>query len=243
MGLWLETKQEVLDSGAGSTTEREGKRKEATKTHRQLGLTAISVGASILATGLCSVLYQVLIRHTREEKRRLGEMRAAGLLAVHKKRELTQKYEDLVRNCELQLDVLGWSLRRFHDSYADLILSRCKAAPALRVRLLVVDPDSEEARFRVKSEGEGATYFHDCLRTLQAFAAKCPRAIQIRKLLPSVRIPSMFFRIDSRAFVGPYFHGERSNLAITYECEDTGWSFRMYAEQFESLWRDFSEAA
>ena len=243
VGLWLNAEDKaIVAKEAQSRETRLGIRPEGSPYH--LGaLIALSVGGSILATGLCSIVYQAIIRHTRNEKKRLREMHDAGLLSVHKRRELTSRYRELIDQCQSNIDVLGWSLRRFHDSYSAKILSLAESNASLKVRLLVVDPASKEAELRGEAEGESPTYFRDCLETLKGFAASYPTCVRIKVLKQGVRIPTMFFRIDDAAFVGPYFHGQRSNLDVTYEITSRGWLFDRYLEQFETLWRDFSAKA
>jgi hypothetical protein len=208
----------------------------------QVGIVMMSVGCSVVATGLCGFLYHALIRHTRDEKVRLGELHDAGFHMAHKRRELTGYYGRLIESCQAGIDVLGWSFRRFHDSYAEMILTKVRTNPGFHARLLVVDPEGEEARLRMDTEGESKSYFSDCLRRLVEFADKAPASIEIRKLDRCVRLPTMYFRIDGVAFVGPYFHAQRSNLSVTYELRDPGWLFSSYSSQFELLWDRFSHS-
>jgi hypothetical protein len=239
-GLWLDTKHEAAVLAAASRpSSTQGL--AGVDIYYQAGIVMISVGCSVMATGLCGLLYHALIRHTREEKARLRKLRDAGFQMAHDRRELTDYYGQLIGACQANIDVLGWSFRRFHDSYAETILDKVRRNPGLRVRLLVVDPDGDEAKLRMSTEGESESYFSDCLRRLAEFAGKAPRSIEVRKLDRRVRLPTMYFRIDAVAFVGPYFHAQRSNLTVTYELREPGWLFNRYSSQFELLWDKFSQ--
>ncbi len=241
VGLWLDTKHEAAVLAAvfqPSTAQAQA----TTDVYYQMGIVTMSVGCSVVATGLCGFLYHALIRHTRDEKIRLRELNDAGFYKAHERRELTEYYGRLIEGCQANIDVLGWSFRRFHDSYADRILTKVRTNPGFHVRLLVVDPEGEEAKLRMDTEGESETYFPDCLRRLVEFADKAPASIEVRKLDRCVRLPTMYFRIDSVAFVGPYFHAQRSNLSVTYELRDPGWLFSRYSSQFELLWDRFSHS-
>ena len=243
VGLWLNAEDSAIAAKEAAALKSDSSSRDGETFYHLGALIALSVGGSILATGLCSIVYQTIIRHTRNEKNRLRQMRDAGFVVAHKRRELTSRYRSLVDQCQSSIDVLGWSLRRFHDSYSAVILDMAAANASLNVRLLVVDPTSREAKMRITAEGESPTYFRDCLKTLKEFAAQCPERIQVKVLKQEVRIPTMFFRIDDVAFVGPYFHGQRSNLDVTYETRSPGWLFERYVEQFETLWQKFSEEA
>jgi hypothetical protein len=239
VGLWLDTKHEAAVLAAESRPSA-AQAQAAVDVYYQTGIVTMSVGCSVVATGLCSLLYHALIRHTRDEKAQLRKLHDAGFQMAHDRRELTDYYGKLIEACQANIDVLGWSFRRFHDSYADAILSKVRTNCGLRVRLLVVDPEGEEAKLRMETEGESESYFPDCFRRLVEFAAEAPTSIEVRKLDRHVRLPTMYFRIDAVAFVGPYFHAQRSNLAVTYELHEAGWLFSRYSSQFELLWDGFS---
>lgn len=144
---------------------------------------------------------------------------------------------------EDSLDVCGYSLKAFYDSYHDLLI---KKLPLLTgdIRILLVNPISEFSKDRARLEGEDeGQYKNQIERLIRGFrddaTGKIHEKIHIRLL--NHPLPSMIFRIDDVLFFGPHMHKITSKSTITFEVEQGARLFDVFKKEFDRMWDDAIE--
>lgn len=167
-----------------------------------------------------------------------------GLINIYQRRDLSQQYSDILTKAEKQIDVLGIGLNQFREDNGEIIKS--KAIDGVKVRLLVIKPDSEISSIRSYQENDiGGEEIEIPLIKLKTFVNEVNAIINAKNKGEKVQIkcynavPStMIFRIDSIMFVGPYLHKTPSRNTITYKIEMDTEMFKQYEKHFNDLWMD-----
>lgn len=145
-----------------------------------------------------------------------------------------------------QVDLLGYAMLFFPEQHPDLpafVAERCETS-SLKVRIVLVDPDSEETRQRDALERLGGTLPARIRTTMQHFAPllSCP-GVELR--LVDVPLYNAVYRFDDQMLVTPYLyalHGFQHPLLHLRRLGEHG-LFAAYADQFEALWSTGQAAA
>jgi hypothetical protein len=195
----------------------------------------ISIGTSLIAGGIISFLifWHQIIQETEQEK--FDNIFTAGLDSVYPKRDL-DRYDELIKKLSYSIDITGYSLRGFYESFRDIIIEKLNRDSRIKVRILVVDPDSVFSREREKIEGYPEGTFKNSLQTVKSYFSKYPNNIEMRKI--NFQLPSMIFRIDNVMFIGPYLFQRPSKSTVTFELSRSGWLFEMFEKEFDNLWNN-----
>lgn len=199
------------------------------------GMIFISIGTSLIAA---SILYffeiwkDFLIFEFRMKIDNV--LLNAGINFVHKKRDI-DKYDELMDKANKQIDVLGYSLRSFFQSNREKLIELSDSRKDLKIRILVVDPNSVFSEKRERIEGETKGTYLSSIQTMYN-ALSQNKNIEIRKI--DVPIGTMIYRIDDIIFVGPHLYKRGSTSTVTLETDNRGWLFREYEKEFENLWTD-----
>lgn len=202
-----------------------------------IGSIQISIGTSLIAAAV--VMFLDLIRHVSINKifEQLNNIIVdAGLVWVYKKRDI-DKYDDLMNNIQAELDIAGYSLGAFFDSYSDILKAKVSKS-SIRVRILLVNPESTFSQNRASIEGRGNDAFKEKIDTLLKFFKG--DKIEIKFL--DAPLSTMIFRIDDIMFVGPHFYRKQSKATLTQELKKDHWMFNEYQEEFEKMWSDSIDA-
>ncbi len=195
----------------------------------------LSIGTSLIAAGIVAALelWKDLSRN-KMLMRINNVILEAGIEAAFVKRDL-DKYDRLMRGLKDQLDITGYSLNAFYESYCDLLTSRIAECRSLRVRMLVVAPQSKFSKQRAQSEGRDGQAFRDSVNRLTSRFSTYDR-VEIRQI--DEPLTTMIFRVDDAMFVGPHLHRKPSKSTLTLELAREGWLFAEYEREFDSLWND-----
>lgn len=196
----------------------------------------ISIGTSLIATGIVATLdlFRELVRENNFKKMN-NVIYEAGIWSVHKKRDL-DAYDVLMEGMEKGVDITGYSLRSFFDSYEQVIKKKIKQNPLIKIRMLVVDPESEFSKNREKIEGNyTGSVFKNNIEKIERELLDIDN-VEIKKI--STPLTTMIFRIDNVMFVGPHLYKKSSKATLTLEISKNGWLFEQYQEEFERLWND-----
>ncbi len=160
----------------------------------------------------------------------------AGLIDIFQRRDL-EIYHRLMNNIDRELDIVGYSLGSFYDSFNTLLLEKCNTNKKLSVRILIVDPASVFSKHREKLENNPEQMFKG---QVQKILGKLKHEnIKIRFI--SIPICNMVFRIDDDMFVGPHFYKQTSKSTLTIQLSKHGWLFDKYKTEFDQIWDDSSE--
>lgn len=193
----------------------------------------LSIGSSLIAAGLVTVvdLWKELMRSKLLAKVS-NIILDAGIEHVYRKRDLDQ-YDALMSRLHERLDVAGYTLNAFYESYAEILVEKLKTSPSLNVRILVVDPASMFAKNRAQLEDKRPTSFKDSIERLKGRFGPFDN-VHIRQL--DSPLSTMIFRIDDVMFAGPHLHRKPSKSTLTFELNRVGWLFDEYDKEFTRLW-------
>jgi hypothetical protein len=193
----------------------------------------VSIGTSLVASGAVGVLELIYRRITVDETSIDDSIRESGLHAIYDHRGL-DRYRTLMESVT-RLDIAGYSLRSFRESFGQTLLHRMERGVTVQVRFLVVDPKSQHSRTRETLEGHPKGVFSKSIEDLiNAFGNK-PN-VEIR-LLPG-DLTTMVFRLDNTMFVGPQFTSRPSRSTATLEIVEqrNAWLFHQYEQEFDTMW-------
>jgi len=199
------------------------------------GMVFISIGTSLIAGGIISflILWYQIIQETEQKK--FDNILETGLDSVYPKRDL-DRYDELIKKLSYCVDITGFSLRGFFESFRDIIIEKLDKGSRIKVRILIVDPDSVFSKEREKIEGHPEGTFRNNIEAVKACFSKFPENVEIRKI--SFQLPCMIFRIDNVAFIGPYLFQKPSKSTVTFEFSKSGWLFEMFEKEFDNLWKN-----
>jgi len=194
----------------------------------------VSIGTSLIATGIIVFLdlwKKLMIKKiTGRIKNVINE---AGIQWVSKKRDI-DIYDNLIDNVKESIDICGYSLGSFFESFNDVIKNKSQNKNMI-VRVLFVDPNSKAAKQRAKIEGKDVELFKQRIETFVTFFDKID-FVEIKQI--NVPLSSMIFRIDDVMFIGPHFYKKQSKSTLTIELSKKQWLFSEYQDEFNRMWED-----
>ena len=195
----------------------------------------LSIGTSLIASGIVALLdlWKEMIKDKLLDKVR-GVITEGGIDFVYEKRDL-DKYDVLMKSLKDKLDITGYTLNAFYESYSDLLVDKAQNNAGLSVRILLIDPESEFSKHRANLEDRTVEAFKNSVERIRKKFADY-KNIEIR--LIDTPLTTMIFRIDDVMFVGPHFYKKPSKSTITFELNQKGWVFREFEREFERLWND-----
>ncbi|HKQ48593.1 MAG TPA: hypothetical protein VJZ71_11030 [Phycisphaerae bacterium] len=193
-----------------------------------------AIGTSLLASGFVGFLELVYRYVVREDTRRTDAMTAAGLFSIFDHRDL-DRYHTLMHERWQRLDILGYSLRNFYESFGQTLLDRAQADSKICVRILVVNPATAQSKAKEAAEGHAAGTF---ATAIEAMKVKYNKVANIEIRLLEEDFTTMVFRIDDVMFVGPQFQSLPSKATPTFEMQKgkNAWLFHAYEREFDALW-------
>lgn len=196
----------------------------------------VSVGTSLIAGGIVAIL-DLFSNVGREQVYRNIDniILVAGVENTYNKRDLDE-YDLLVENAQKSIDVMGYSLRGFYQSYKDILLKKTEQNREFKIRILLADPDSMSSKWREKNEdGKYKGVYKESLEVMKLGFADIDN-IKIRVI--DIPLGHMIYRIDDVMYVGPYFYKKNSKSTNTIRLSKEGWLFKEYQYEFDSMWTD-----
>lgn len=195
----------------------------------------LSIGTSLLVAGIVTAFNQLKeLAQSKIIKSIKNVIFNAGVEDVFPKRDL-DKYDKLMHNLSESLDIVGYTINAFYESYSDILLAKVKSNPNLSVRILVVDPESPFSKNRAEQEGKSIDSIRDSINRLKD---KLGSISNIRCKGIKAPLTTMIFRIDKTLFVGPHLYKKPSKATLTMELNEGGWLYEIYRKEFEDLWSD-----
>jgi transcriptional regulator with XRE-family HTH domain len=167
---------------------------------------------------------------------------AAELVAAYPHRtDLgVDRWWDLFREAEAQIDLLGYTLYFLphqHPELIELLVEKCQQG--CRVRIALADPKSEHVRRRDEEEHEAITLVPRIQTSMQAFeplldCANADLRFQDAPLYNSI------FRFDDQMLVTPHLYGMPGRSAPLLHLRRLGPSgiFSRFSAHFEGIWSD-----
>lgn len=158
-----------------------------------------------------------------------------GILDLQQGRGRAEKeqYEELMRKCDNKLHIQAISLSRFQNDLGH-VLDRLGDLD-VEIRLLLLDPDSDICKWYGEADPERGDLPATIKDSTRRFAKRDIETLEVRYY---DAMPSNYFRVDSKAFVGPYFISEPSRTTLTFLGRTDGDLVDSYARHFESLWEE-----
>ncbi len=137
------------------------------------------------------------------------------------------------------LDGVAFGLRSFRSIRRNDVIANLNNG--LRMRLLVMNPDSDFAEQRALEENEDADAISSSIRELIIWV----KGIQADTTAGSIEIKvydamtlDFYWRIDDVVYVGPYLYGVPSQQTLTLKYSHPGKGFDLYTQYFEDLWNN-----
>ena len=195
----------------------------------------LAIGTSLIAAGIVALLelWKDLSKNKMLEKIN-NVILSGGINYLFQKRDL-DKYDQLMKNLNNRLDITGYSLNAFYESYGDLLVQKTSELPYLVVRMVVVNPDTAFSKHRAELEGKSNKSIKDSVNRLKN---KFEGIDNIKLKYLDSPLTTMIFRIDDIMFIGPHFYRKPSKSTLTLEIDKNGWLFEEYEKEFERMWKD-----
>jgi len=195
----------------------------------------ISIGASLIAAGI--VVFLDLWKNFSISKifeKIQNIINEGGIEQLFNKRDI-DRYDDLVNNLTKSIDICGYSLTGFFDSFSNKLKEKFQQNPRIKIRVIFVDCDSEASKTREKIEEKASGTLKSRFETFKNFFNSCDN-VEIR--LIDFPLSSMIFRIDDALFVGPHFYKKQSKATLTMELKRNKWMYDEYQKEFDRIWDD-----
>lgn len=198
-------------------------------------LVGISIGCSLIASGLVIVLNTLLI-----ERKKVNPLREWGLERIYSTRaERNADADPNIDKAKYDIDGIAFGLSNFRAKYSAKIETCLKHG--VNIRLLVMSPNSSFLPEREKeekvSEGTISGQIIDLIRWAELLNSKSYRGTFMIKGYSCMTL-DYYWRVDDDLYIGPYWYGYQSSNTITYKFTNGGKGFQHYSEYFESLWAD-----
>lgn len=190
-----------------------------------------SIGTSFIAGGLMSLATLWIEQIRNGEEIRMKDLIQTGLVAAYRRRNLTEEYDELVKDAKV-IDVTGYTLKSFSEQNEEVLRARAKRKP-IKVRILLVDPDSEASKIMEAAENQSAGQYAGSRDALLKALGDI-KGVEIR--LSKRHLSMMVYRIDDTLFTGPYPASAKSANALTLKIGQ-GWLFGKQMEDFDELWK------
>jgi energy-converting hydrogenase Eha subunit E len=201
----------------------------------------ISVGTSIVATGLCGMVIWIYFANSERNLAFLDVISSAGVAWIYPSRaaQIRGEYEERLESARSNIDILGFGLKDFKRDYLPEL---GRLSSRAKIRILLLDPDSPYCAQRDLEEEQSPGVISDEIREFlrgyhERYAQQQVRIeLRLYRSLPQVNI----FRIDDEIFWGPYLTGRASGNTFTMRVRRGGYAFEGLMSHFESVWRDFT---
>lgn len=197
-----------------------------------------SIGGGLLVVGVVE-LSMTFIYKKRWEYGFAEEMADKwGVLDIQSGRGRAEEdeYREVLRECENKLHIQAISLTRFRNDLTQLFEE--KAAVGIEIRLLLMDPDSELCEWYEQVEPERSDLSNQIRNSVQYYQSVRAENLEIRYY---DGLPNNYFRVDQKAFIGPYFVNIPGRRTITLLTDIDKRLGSQYKENFEKLWEHSRE--
>ncbi|MCL2722558.1 MAG: hypothetical protein FWD47_14605 [Treponema sp.] len=159
------------------------------------------------------------------------------ILRIYEKRINMDVYNGMMEKASKNVDVLGYSLKNFPDNMRKFFEKYQDEKIKIKIRILVVDPDSIYSQERETLEGDLKGEHKKRVEELREFLSKYD-FVELKKI--STPPSSMIFRIDDDMFVGPYLY-KPSAETETFQLKKSGKLFKLYESEFKAMWEKAEE--
>lgn len=197
----------------------------------------ISIGCSLLASGIVILAQAILIDGKRENP--LDEW---GLEKIYETRAEKNKESDPeLDKAKEQVDAIAFGLKSFrtkHTKRVEKILRK-----GVNIRILTMNPDKENIFLKQREieEEETEGQIRNSIEQLVSWA----NTLNSRNYQGKIEVKGykcmtldFYWRVDDDIYIGPYWYHVGSQQTITYKFHKGRKGFDTYKEYFETLWND-----
>ena len=136
------------------------------------------------------------------------------------------------------IDYIGFGFKSLIDAKSKVIEE--KAVHGVKIRFLVMDPESEflKEREAIENSSEGSIRksiynLEEWIRHLRTLSNNSEN-IQLRYY---DSLPLDYYnRIDDAVYMGPYWFGKSSQQTVSYRFQSNSEGYKLYTEYFSDLW-------
>jgi hypothetical protein len=193
----------------------------------------LAIGGSLVASAIVYFLDLIKDLYKANLQKKINNIIFdGGIEFIYDKRDL-DKYDALVRNLKKSIDISGYSLNAFNDSYGQILKEKFKNDSTITIRILLVNPLTPFSKEREAQENNAAnTYLNSVNKIIRTYSGIN------NVIIKTINNPltTMFYRIDDSLFVGPHLFKKPSKSTVTYELRKNGWLFEAYQNDFNNLW-------
>ncbi len=126
----------------------------------------LAIGGSLLASAIVYFLDLVRNLYKGNLQRRINNIIFdAGIERVFNKRDL-DKYDKLINSLSNSIDISGYSLNAFNDSYSHILIHKLKKDSSIRIRILMVDPKTTFSKERESQENNAPNTYLNSLNKI-----------------------------------------------------------------------------
>lgn len=208
--------------------------------HEILATVFISVGSSLLASSVIMYLTSVYLnKHTTGQ--RLSEY--WGLEEIYLQRsEITLDRECILSSAKKSLDMCAFGSHSMRNSPNIDKIVKDRVRLGLKIRMLVINPNSEYLKQRESEEGVAEGSIRKHIISLLSWVVKLKRIAPVTshvsiKLYDALPL-DYYQRVDDYLFIGPYQFKKPSRNTITLKYKAHTKGFEYYATCFDDLWDD-----
>ncbi|MFD1588138.1 hypothetical protein ACFR9U_14230 [Halorientalis brevis] len=195
----------------------------------------LNIGLPIIAAGAVRMFDYKLFK-LGEQKELVDDLvQEWGILDIQGGRGRAEKeqYEELMLRCNDKLHIQAISLSRFQNDLGD-VLDRL-GNQNVEIRLLLLDPESQICDWYGDADTERGDLESTIRDSTNRFLEREIDSLEVRYY---EGLPTNYFRVDSEAFVGPYFMSEPSRKTLTFLGRTDGDLVNSYTKNFDALWED-----
>lgn len=198
----------------------------------------ISVGCSLLASGMVVLLQALLV-----DVKRKDYAEEWGLVKIYKHRsDKSDDSEPKLEKAKHHLDAVAFGLKSFRTVQTKRVAKLLKNG--VNVRLLTMNPsiDNVFLKQREKEENEVEGQIRKSIEDLVNWADSLNKNRKSKGKIIVKGYKSMtldfYWRVDDEIYIGPYWLGFDSQQTITYKFVSGKQGFELYTDYFEQLWNN-----
>lgn len=195
-----------------------------------------SFSTAIFASGIVGFVYYFYMRAEERYERVIDVVDKWGLIDIYPNRKNEHLYREHLLEASKKIDIQAISLSRLYDDLGDEIERTARSG--VPVRIMLIRPDSEICDWIEETH----TSYEDLSSKVQSstrnYLEMDSENITIRYY---DKLPVNYFRIDDRAFFGPYFTKSSRNTTTMF-AETNKDLATDYNENFNDIWENHSVA-
>jgi hypothetical protein len=156
-----------------------------------------------------------------------------GILDIQDGRGRTEidQYEQVMKDCKDTLQIQAISLSRLQNDLGDL-LNRL-GDHNVEMKILLMDPNSDICEWYAAANPERGNLQAKIERSTEELLDRDIDSMEVRYY---DGIPINYFRVDDKAFSGPYFLSRPGRSTVTFLSEEGKDFESQYGENFRELW-------